>query len=507
MSNSIEPSRNELLSSLTTIVSSYLSQNPIASEKVPEFIGAVSLALRKAQELTITEPQSMASDGQTSGTGRQEEVSEARASSPTASATPSPWAPNQVISSHATPSEEPLTKPAVPIDQSVTDDYIVCLEDGVRVKVLKRYLGKFKMTPEDYRAKWGLPKNYPMTAAAYSASRADFARSIGLGKKKDGQTAVATTSASVAAQVLQATSPDAVMTPAASARPVADDAAATGVPVKRRRAAKEPTVSTVGKAADSPATPASKPVGKSESIKTRAVSPAPVESKAAISTVASPERAPQRAKAPRATAPVTAIPPVGTASADQVAANAAATSVPPKQGRGAKGATTASSGGKAEKPATKPQGKTTRAKTTRAGLPAPAEVGAAVAEAASPAAGDVPTVAALVVPSDARPDSGVGAVIPPKRRTAVKSAAASASNNAKVARSGGKPASSKPDAASPQGLGKVTKSRQKPAQNTAVKIAKPTSARATSGKATSAPVWVDVKRKPSIGRPKRAKAE
>src|SRR5260370_4414129 len=128
MSNTVDSSRNELLSSLTTIVSSYLNQNPIAPEKVPDFIGAVSLALRNAQGITTTEPTSAASGGQTSGSARQAEVSEARASSPTASATPSPWTPSLATSSQATPSEEPLPKPAVPIDQSVTNDYIVCLE-------------------------------------------------------------------------------------------------------------------------------------------------------------------------------------------------------------------------------------------------------------------------------------------------------------------------------------------------------------------------------------------
>jgi predicted transcriptional regulator len=222
MSNSVEPSRNELLSSLTTIVSSYLNQNPIAPEKVPDFIGAVSRALRQAQETTVIEPISAASIGQTSASGRKAEVGEARASSPTVSETPIPAIPSPVIPTQAwaTISEEPLPKPAVPIDESVTDDYIVCLEDGVRVKVLKRYLSKFKMTPQEYRTKWGLPTNYPMTAPAYAASRAEFARSIGLGKKKPSQTAAA------AAPVAKAPM-DVVTTPTASVRPTPDDAAVT----------------------------------------------------------------------------------------------------------------------------------------------------------------------------------------------------------------------------------------------------------------------------------------
>lgn len=74
-------------------------------------------------------------------------------------------------------------KPAVPVSKSVQDDYIVCLEDGARLKMLKRYLrSRYNMSPEEYRRKWGLPPDYPMVAPAYAARRSDFARQIGLGK-------------------------------------------------------------------------------------------------------------------------------------------------------------------------------------------------------------------------------------------------------------------------------------------------------------------------------------
>lgn len=74
-------------------------------------------------------------------------------------------------------------KPAVPIKKSVTDHYIVCLEDGKQLKMLKRHLRTaFNMTPEEYRAKWGLPDNYPMVAPAYAAQRSQFAKVNGLGK-------------------------------------------------------------------------------------------------------------------------------------------------------------------------------------------------------------------------------------------------------------------------------------------------------------------------------------
>ena len=74
-------------------------------------------------------------------------------------------------------------KPAVPIARSVTEDYIVCLEDGKRLKMLKRYLrSKFNLSPDEYRRKWGLPPEYPMVAPAYAARRSDFAKKIGLGR-------------------------------------------------------------------------------------------------------------------------------------------------------------------------------------------------------------------------------------------------------------------------------------------------------------------------------------
>ncbi|PLR21869.1 MucR family transcriptional regulator [Caulobacter zeae] len=74
-------------------------------------------------------------------------------------------------------------KPAVPVSRSVQHDYIVCLEDGKKLKMLKRYLrSHYDMSPEDYRRKWGLPSDYPMVAPAYAARRSDFAKQIGLGK-------------------------------------------------------------------------------------------------------------------------------------------------------------------------------------------------------------------------------------------------------------------------------------------------------------------------------------
>ena len=74
-------------------------------------------------------------------------------------------------------------KPAVPVKKSITPDYLICLEDGKKLKMLKRYLrSRFKLTPDQYRAKWGLPADYPMVAATYAARRSEFAKKIGLGR-------------------------------------------------------------------------------------------------------------------------------------------------------------------------------------------------------------------------------------------------------------------------------------------------------------------------------------
>jgi predicted transcriptional regulator len=74
-------------------------------------------------------------------------------------------------------------KPAVPVKRSVNPDYIVCLEDGKKLKMLKRYLrSNYNLTPEEYRAKWGLPADYPMVAPNYAAQRSEFAKKIGLGR-------------------------------------------------------------------------------------------------------------------------------------------------------------------------------------------------------------------------------------------------------------------------------------------------------------------------------------
>jgi len=74
-------------------------------------------------------------------------------------------------------------KPAVPVAKSIHNDYLVCLEDGKKLKMLKRYLrSTYGLSPEDYRKRWGLAPDYPMVAPAYAARRSEFAKRIGLGR-------------------------------------------------------------------------------------------------------------------------------------------------------------------------------------------------------------------------------------------------------------------------------------------------------------------------------------
>ena len=75
--------------------------------------------------------------------------------------------------------------PATSVRKSITPDYLICLEDGKKVKMLKRYLRtNYGLTPAQYRAKWGLPVDYPMAAPNYTQARSDFAKKVGFGRKK-----------------------------------------------------------------------------------------------------------------------------------------------------------------------------------------------------------------------------------------------------------------------------------------------------------------------------------
>ncbi len=129
---------NEMaLQMVADIVTAYIAHNPLPSEGLPELIQSVHGVLRRLAE------------------GRDEKTVDAASQ-----------------------------KPAVPIRKSVTDEYIVCLEDGKKLKMLKRYLRTHHdMSPEEYRAKWNLPADYPMVAPAYARRRSELAKKIGLGQK------------------------------------------------------------------------------------------------------------------------------------------------------------------------------------------------------------------------------------------------------------------------------------------------------------------------------------
>ena len=100
--------------------------------------------------------------------------------------------PAMIKSVHATlgtlsgaPAAEIATnqKPAVTVKKSITPEYLICLEDGKRLKMLKRYLrSRYGLSPDQYRTKWGLPSDYPMVASDYAAKRSEFAKKIGLGR-------------------------------------------------------------------------------------------------------------------------------------------------------------------------------------------------------------------------------------------------------------------------------------------------------------------------------------
>ncbi len=88
------------------------------------------------------------------------------------------------LSSEKPESNKKAGKPAVSVRRSVTPDFIICLEDGRKLKMLKRHLRTaYNLTPEEYRSRWNLPPDYPMVAPNYAKRRSDFAKKIGLGRK------------------------------------------------------------------------------------------------------------------------------------------------------------------------------------------------------------------------------------------------------------------------------------------------------------------------------------
>ncbi len=128
------PERNietSSLESVSKIVSAYVSNNSLSSGELSQLITTVHEALQKPHQATSSPPE-----------------------------------------------------PAVPIKKSVTPDYVICLEDGRKLKMLKRHLrNAYNMSPDQYRIKWGLSSDYPMVAPEYAARRSELAKKIGLGRK------------------------------------------------------------------------------------------------------------------------------------------------------------------------------------------------------------------------------------------------------------------------------------------------------------------------------------
>ena len=126
--------QGELLQMTTDLVAAYLGNNAVSAAQIPDVIKSVYSSLTSL-------------DG---GSGTKQQ----------------------------------LQKPAVSIKKSVTPDYIVCLEDGKKLKMLKRHLRTtYSLTPDEYRAKWSLPADYPMVAPNYAKQRSAFAKKIGLGRR------------------------------------------------------------------------------------------------------------------------------------------------------------------------------------------------------------------------------------------------------------------------------------------------------------------------------------
>ena len=129
-------SSSNLVELTVEIVSAYVSNNSVVSADLPDLIDQTFGALRQAAEKEVQ------------------------------------------------PAKGDLT-PSVPIKKSVTPDYIICLDDGMKFKALKRHLRtSYNLTPEEYREKWGLPYDYPMVAPNYAAARSALAKKMGFGRKR-----------------------------------------------------------------------------------------------------------------------------------------------------------------------------------------------------------------------------------------------------------------------------------------------------------------------------------
>ncbi len=199
MSEEQRDDTEDTIHQVVSIVSAYVSHNSMRAADLPEFIGAVHASIR------------------------------------------------QLAKGQAAPEAKQPENPAVPVKKSVNRDYIICLEDGKKFKSLRRHLSSFHhLTPDEYRAKWNLPSDYPMVAPAYSATRSQLAKDSGLGQVSrtgEGETAVDEAPPTAVEdapelQVADAPADEFVEAPATSQEPAVEQAAkpeAAEAPKKPKR--------------------------------------------------------------------------------------------------------------------------------------------------------------------------------------------------------------------------------------------------------------------------------
>lgn len=153
---SIDP--EVVLRMITKISVAYIRRNDVPRNELPELIAEIRQALTAGADIDAVRD----------------------------TARPTPSVTRDQSANSAT---ERVRAPAVPIEESVTDDYIINLEDGQRFRSLRRHLmARYGMTPDQYRAKWNLPPDYPMVAGSYARERSEVAKRIGLGQRRNPST-------------------------------------------------------------------------------------------------------------------------------------------------------------------------------------------------------------------------------------------------------------------------------------------------------------------------------
>lgn len=178
--------RDTSLKLTSEIVVAYLSRNSLSRSEVALLIAEVREALDGSSNLPglIVRQQSsvQASDPNPDGDA---EVQEAAVATPLQMRSPPALDLVPALDKEDAPPPKPKQKlkPAVPVGQSIHDDYLINLEDGKRYRSLRRHLmARYGMTPDDYRRKWGLPDDYPMVAPSYARERSEVAKKSGLGR-------------------------------------------------------------------------------------------------------------------------------------------------------------------------------------------------------------------------------------------------------------------------------------------------------------------------------------